>query len=134
MKLIKNVVAVDVCQASDLDGMSRSKINVVSIPSVNWISVPIVVPAKLSIINKVEDKNTIWTSTLVFRTCENFSHRGHLCFRVKLANGQLLLVGSCDRPYCVVSVNDTIPDSMTDSQLQEVTVTLTSSKRPPQIA
>lgn len=134
MKLIKNVVAVDVCQASVLDGMSRSKINVVSIPSVNWNPVPINVPAKLSIINKVEAKNTIFTSTLVFRTCEDFSYRGHLCFRVRLANGQQLLIGTSDRPYCVVSVNDTIPDNLTDSQLQEVTITLTSSKKPPQIA
>ena len=135
MNQIKNVIAVDVIEAESLEGMFQSKVNIVSLPdNISWKPYNIQVPAKLTIINKVEDKNTVWTSTLVFRTCEDLADRKHACYRVTLSNGKKLLIGSDGRPYPVTSSSDSMPDNLTDSQLLEVTVTLTSRVKPPQIA
>lgn len=135
MKVLKNVIAVAAVQSYDLEGVERKSPGVVSVPdSVPWEQVEIQVPAKLSIINKVEDKNTVWTTTLTFRTCEDRFDRKHPCYMVTLANGKRLLVGSSERPYPVTVTSETMPDNLTDSQLQEVTVTLTSRSRPPVIA
>ena len=135
MGILRNVIAVAVVPASYLEGMVTVKPGVVDIQDhVTWEQVKIQVPAKLSIINKVEDKNTVWTTTLTFRTCEDRSDRRHACYLVTLASGEKLLIGSCQRPYPVTTVSDSIPDNVTDSQLQEVTVTLTSHSRPPVLA
>lgn len=135
MNLVKIVIGVDVIEASSLDGMNIVMKDVVSLPSnLSWVPVRIQVPAKLTIINKVDDKNTVWTSTLQFRTCEDCSDRKHACYRVHLSDGRKLLIGSSERPYPVTVVNDSMPDNVNDSQLQEVTVTITSRNKPPQIA
>lgn len=135
MKVLKNVIAVSAVQSYDLEGVERKSPGVVSVPAgVPWEEIKIQVPAKLSIINKVEDKNTVWTTTLTFRTCEDRFDRKHPCYMVTLANGQRLLIGSQERPWPVTVTSDTMPDNLADSQLQEVTVTLTSRSRPPVIA
>ena len=135
MNLVKIVIGVDVIEASSLDGMNIVRKGVVSLPSnLSWVPVRIQVPAKLTIINKVDDKNTVWTTTLQFRTCEDCSWRKHACYRVHLSDGRKLLIGSSSRPFPVTVTNDSMPDNVTDSQLQEVTVTLTSRNKPPQIA
>ena len=135
MNLVKIVIGVDVIEASSLDGMNIVRKGVVSLPSnLSWVPVRIQVPAKLTIINKVDDKNTAWTTTLQFRTCEDCSGRKHACYRVHLSDGRKLLIGSSSRPFPVTVTNDSMPDNVTDSQLQEVTVTLTSKNKPPQMA
>ncbi|MBR2290808.1 MAG: hypothetical protein IJ868_00640 [Prevotella sp.] len=135
MNILRNVIAVSVAQASDLKGMTVAGVGTVSLPdSVPWEQVSIQVPAKLTIINKVEDKNTVWTATLTFRTCEDRSDRGHACYLLTLADGRRLLLGSRERPFPVTLTSDTLPDNMTDSQMQEVTVTLSSHTRPPVLA
>jgi hypothetical protein len=135
MNLVKIVTGVEVIEASSLEGMNKVRKGVVALPSnISWVPVSILVPAKLTIINKVDDKNTVWTSTLQFRTCEDCSDRKHACYRVHLSDGRKLLIGSSERPYPVTVVNESMPDNVNDSQLQEVTVTLTSRNKPPQIA
>lgn len=133
--VIRNIIAVYVAEASGLSGMILSSLGKVTLPQeLRWTPVIIEVPARLTINNKVEDKDMAWQSTLVFRTCEDISTRGHKVYRVSMADGTQLLIGSDQRPYPVTTVTSSLPDNMTDTQLNEVTVTLTSVQKPPQIA
>ena len=77
MNLVKIVIGVDVIEASSLDGMNIVRKGVVSLPSnLSWVPVRIQVPAKLTIINKVDDKNTpvpylrglLWAQTCVLQS------------------------------------------------------------------
>lgn len=132
--VLKNVIAIYVAKSSDLDGMVLTKPGKVKLPdNVTWTLVMIQVPGKLTIIDKVEDKNKVYTSTLSFRTCDHLPDYGHNVYKVALADGRQLLLGSADRPYPVTTISESMPDNFTDSQLNEVTVTLTSKARPPQI-
>lgn len=133
--VLNNVIAVYVCQSSDLDGMYLKKPDVVVIPDHDsWHPIKIQVPGKLTINNKVEDKNSLIATSLTFRTCEALTADGHPVYRVSLADGRQLLIGSSTRPYPVTTITESMPENLTDSQLNEVTVTLSSVARPPQIA
>ena len=133
--VLNNVIAVYVCQASDLDGMYLKKPDVVVIPDHDsWHPIMIQVPGKLTINNKVEDKNSLFATSLTFRTCEALTADGHPVYKVSLADGRQLLIGSSSRPYPVTTITESMPENLTDSQLNEVTVTLSSVARPPQIA
>lgn len=122
--MIKNVIAVYRIQCLALEDSSSISLarNIDLIKGLERID--IVVPAKLSINNKVVDKNHVFEYQLVFKTCEKLEVRGHWAYAVDLADGTSLLIGSNNRPYPVTTSSQTLPDNLTDSQLMEVTVTL----------
>lgn len=134
MKNIKVVTAVARVPFSELSGMMRTGQTSVRIPDVTWEEIPIKVPASLTIEDKEEDKNTLYSSTLVFYTCMSIINRKHYAWKVTLSNGQSLLLGSYERPFCYTAVKETSPESMTDNMLNEVTVTYSSYFRVPAIA
>ena len=127
MKQIKIITAVDRAPVTSLQGMTRISKTSVRLPSnINWEPLSIKPHAQLTISDKVEDKNTIWTAKLVFKTCEEFGDRGRWAFRCRLLNGQYRLIGSEERPYPTASVLENIPESVTENQLNEVTVNWSS--------
>lgn len=91
-----------------------------------------VVPAKLSINNKVVDKNRLWEYKLVFRTCKDLHVAGHWAYLLKLANGKCIILGSKQRPYPVTVSSKTLPDNLSDSQLWEVTVSWSNKTEAPE--
>lgn len=131
---IQNVISVSRIRCSSLDDMQRVKDKVLSLTDDGWSAIDIRIPAKLSINNKVEGGVTVYSHQLTFRTCENIEVRGHWAYRIVLADGTRLLLGSYDRPYPVTVSSHTLPDNLSDSQLYEVTVTLTTREDLPQIA
>lgn len=134
MNQIKNVVAVDRLNCNLLSGVKRLMGCFASVPDdLEWEHLKIQVPARLSINNKIEGKNTIWQSKLVFRTCQDLDTNGHWAYLVTLSNGRRLLMGGYERPYPVTTVGQTLPENMSDSQLLEVTVSLSSDSRLPVI-
>lgn len=133
MNAIKNVIAVDRKPCSEISGLTRNPNGTISVPEIEWENLEIQVPAKLSVINKVESKNMVWQVQLVFRTCENLDVNGHWAYRITLANGEKLLIGGHERPYPVTVSAENLPDNMNDSQLLEVTVTFSSGSRLPVI-
>lgn len=133
MKNIKVVTAVARAPFADLNGMRRTGQVSVTIPEVTWEDIPIRVPASLSTEDKEEDRNIIYTSTLVFYTCMTIINRRHYVWRVTLSNGQQLLLGGASRPFCYTKVVETSPDKITDNMLNEVTVTYSSYLRVPAI-
>ena len=123
MKKIQIITAVDRIPVTSLVGMSRVSKTGVKLPyGINWQPLAIKPHAQLSISDKVEDKNTVWTVKLVFKTCEEFGDRGRWAYRCKLVDGSYRLIGTDERPYPVASVLENMPENVTDSQLNEVTV------------
>lgn len=123
--MIKNVIAVYRIQCLALEDSSSISLarNIDLIKGLGE-RIDIVVPAKLSINNKVVDKNHVFEYQLVFKTCEKLEVRGHWAYAVDLADGTSLLIGSNNRPYPVTTSSQTLPDNLTDSQLTEVAVTI----------
>ncbi len=128
----RNVIAIDRVSVSSLTGFIRVGTNSVKVANdVHWQSLVIKVPARLTISDKVEDGVRLHTAQLVFRTCEDYDDGGRWVYRCHTADGRKYLIGSDARPYPVGTVTKNHPDNMTDSQLDEVTVTWTSSQRIP---
>lgn len=123
MKKIQIITAIDRIPVTSLVGISRVSKTGVKLPyGINWQPLAIKPHAQLSISDKVEDKNTVWTVKLVFKTCEEFGDRGRWAYRCKLVDGSYRLIGTDERPYPVASVLENMPENVTDNQLNEVTV------------
>ena len=135
MKKIQIITAIDRIPVTSLVGMSRVSKTGVKLPyGINWQPIAIKPHAQLSISDKVEDKNTVWTVKLVFKTCEEFGDRGRWAYRCKLVDGSYRLIGTDERPYPVASVLENMPENVTDNQLNEVTVSWQSTHFIPLIA
>lgn len=124
MNSLINVVAVSRIPASSMADDSRIRAGAFDvINSIVWEPIEIQVPGSFSINNKVENKVTIWETSLVFRTCEKLTENdSHYCYLAKLADGRHVVIGSYQRPYAVTTVKKSITDNVKDSQLLEVTV------------
>ena len=130
----KNVIGIDRLQSGSIVGLRKLSSSSVSISSSNsWKNIPIKVPARLTISDKVDDGVRLHTAQLVFRTCDEPQEIERMVYRCKTADGKYFLIGNNDRPYTVTTVNDNHPDNMTDSQLYEVTVNYTSAEKIPYI-
>lgn len=124
----RNVIAIDRVPVSSLAGFIRVGADAVRVAAgVPWQPLAIKVPARLTVSDKVEDGVRLHTAQLVFRTCDDCDGGGRWAYRCHTADGRLYLVGSDARPYPVGTGVKNHPDNMTDSQLDEVTVTWTSS-------
>ena len=134
MKKIQIITAVDRIPVSSLAGMLRVSNTGVKLPSgINWQPLAIKPHAQLSISDKVEDRNTVWTAKLVFKTCEELGDRGRWAYRCKLLDGRYCLIGTDERPYPVASVLENMPEKVTENQLNEVTVNWQSARFIPYI-
>ena len=130
----KNVIGIDRLQSGSIVGLRKLSSSSVAISSLNsWKNIPIKVPARLTISDKVDDGVRLHTAQLVFRTCDEPQEIERMVYRCKTADGKYFLIGNNDRPYPVTTVNDNHPDNMTDSQLYEVTVNYTSAEKIPYI-
>ena len=111
MKQIRIITKVERTPVRNLNGLTRISEREVRLPSgITWQPLDIKPHAQLSITDKTEDNNTVWSAKLAFKTCDNFK------------NGQYRLIGTDGRPYPVTSVNDNAPENVTENQLIEVTV------------
>lgn len=134
MKKIQIITAVERTPVERLQGMTQvSALSVHLLPGISWQQLKIKPHAQLSISDKVEDGNTVWTAKLVFKTCEEFGDRGRWAYRCKLLDGRYRLIGSDERPYPIASVVENMPENVTDNQLNEVTVNWQSARFIPYI-
>lgn len=134
MKQINIITAVDRIPVTSLQGMIRMSATNVSLPSgISWQSLKIKPHAQLTISDKVEDRTTVFTAKLVFKTCEQFDDHGRWAYRCKLSDGRYRLIGSDERPYPIASVLENMPENVTENQLNEVTVTWQSPRLIPYI-
>lgn len=123
MKLIKIVTKIERTPVANLQGMIRVSKTEVRLPlAIDWQPIEIRPHAQLVINDKLEDKNRVWTAKLVFKTCEEFSDLSRWAYRCHLSNGQARLIGAYERPYPIATVQESMPESVTENQLNEVTV------------
>ena len=124
--MISNVIAVYRVQCSDVDRVDTD-------PYFDFGSeLNTIVPAKLSINNKVVNKNILWEYKLDFRSCQDLQVDGHWAYVLKLANGKWLTLGTKDRPYPVTVSSKLLPDNLSDSQLWEVSVSWSNKAQAPE--
>lgn len=123
LDMISNVIAVYRLQCSDVDSVSTDPCFYLG-SELNSI-----IPAKLSINNKVVDKNILWEYKLDFRTCQDLQVDGHWAYLLKLVNGKWMILGSSQRPYPVTVSSKLLPDNLSDSQLWEVSVSWSNKSR-----
>ena len=126
--MIRNVIAVHRLPCVAIKNLSAAEAADLILDS--GTNLNILVPAKLSYNNKVVDKNMLWETKLVFRTCQDPTDNEHYAYRLALADGQVIVLGSGERPYSVTTTAVNISDNMSDSQLTEVTVTLQDARKP----
>ena len=123
MKKLNIITSVERTLVTSLQGMTRISKTVVKLPSgIVWSPLDIKPHASLSITDKQEDKNTVWTAKLVFKTPNDLENREHYAYRVRLYDGRYRLIGSGERPYPVLSVVENMPENITENQLNEATV------------
>lgn len=123
MKLIKIITQVDRIPVTSLVEMTRLSKTEVRLPhNITWQPLAVKPHAQLSITDKQEDKNTVWTAKLTFKTCEEFDDREKYAYRCRLTDGKYRLIGTDERPYPMVSVVESMPENVKDNQLNEVTV------------
>lgn len=89
---------------------------------------PICVPApgNLRIESRQENGETIYTTTLTFKTRDEVPTNRALCFRAIDKNGTGYLVGVGEQPHPVVTVADDNSADPTTPRVRHVTVTWTS--------
>lgn len=134
MKQIKIVTAVERTPVTSLQGMKFISKTTAQLPSgISWQPLEIKPHAQLTISDKVENKNNIWTAKLVFKTCQEFVDRDRWAYRCRLLDGRYRLIGTDERPYPVASVSENMPENVTENQLNEVTVNYLSARFIPYI-
>lgn len=134
MKQIKIVTAVERTPVTSLQGMKFISKTTAQLPSgISWQPLEIKPHAQLTISDKVENKNNIWTAKLVFKTCQEFVDRDRWAYRCRLLDGRYRLIGTDERPYPVASVSENMPENVTENQLNEVTVNYQSARFIPYI-
>ena len=134
MKQIKLVTSVERTHVSRLSGMVRVSKTEVRLPAgIVWTPLEIKPHAVLSVSDKQEEKVTVWTAKLTFKTCETLPDREHYAYRVGISNGQYRLIGTDERPFPVASVVESMPENVTDNQLDEVIITWQSPRFVPSI-
>lgn len=95
-------------------------------PQATFQEVCLSVPGDMKVETKQENGETVYTTTLVFKTEEDVPTNRALCFRGidKLGNGYLIGIG--EQPHPVVTVvDDNLSDPKT-ARVKHVTVTWTS--------
>lgn len=120
--------------ASNLNGMTRMSKSEVCLPSgIEWEELDIKPHAQLVVSDKQEGKNTVWNAKLTFKTCLDTVDREKYAYLCVLTNGQCRLIGTDERPFPVVTVQESMPENVTDNQLNEVTVNWQSPRFIPSV-
>lgn len=89
----------------------------------NFQSLPLVGLATGEVSSKVEDKVTVYTTTVTARLAEHFdvAHR-HLSYLLTTVDGSHYLVGCNERPFPISTTVDSLPGKMNDPSICTLTV------------
>lgn len=83
--------------------------------------------ASVEITDKVEDKQRVYTTKLLFKTASSPDmDEDKFCYRLTTVAGSQFLLGTKDRPYTLFSSVELLPDSPTDKTGCTCTVTYTN--------
>lgn len=135
MKKIDIVTCVERTPCTSLQGMSRVSRTEVRLPAgIEWERMAVNLHAQLTISDKVENKCTVWTAKLVFRTPLELGDLDRYVYRCRMLDGRYRIIGSDERPYPVASIVENLPEKVSDYHMDEVTVTWQSPRFIPYMA
>ena len=134
MNYPRNIIAIDRVSAVGIVGLQRTgELSVLVDDNTPWENIPVKIPAKMTITEKIDDGVRLYTAQLVFKTCMDLTGSQRFVYRCQTADGRYYLIGGVERPYPVTTLSRAHPDNMSDNQLDEVTVNYTSVAKIPYI-
>lgn len=124
MKNLNFIIKIEKTDYRNLAGAKILNNKEISIPDlIEWVNVPLASkPAQLQISDKVENKADIYTHKCVFKTPEDWNTHKHYAYRLTTVDGNRLLLGCDSRPFVISSLAENHPASMTESTMNEVTL------------
>ena len=132
MQCLKIVISVERTKCKNLSGVKFISPTKVKVPfDVSWQTIAVRAHPSLTIVDKIDDKVRMFTSTLKFSTADDMTERDKFAYRVKLTDGTTRLIGTFERPYPVTLAQETMPEKETDNQMTDVTVTYTNARNLP---
>lgn len=132
--LISNIKSVDYADAADLSAALVVKgrgIILNSSPIFKEISINGLASCEIS--EKISNNEKIFLKKLQFHTCSPFfTALRHYCYRLTTVTGSTFLLGTADRPYALVTNDESMPSATTAKS--GVTVTITHESTLPLLA
>lgn len=135
MAYIKNIIKVEVTEASNLKAVTFPARNLCIVPScTEFRQISTKSPSSCEITDKVESKVRIFTTKLTFKSCEQLDDNGTpWAYRITTADGVRYLIGCDHRPFPVLTRTENMPNSFTETSLIAYTVTWSDVIKPLQI-
>ena len=131
MNKVRIITKVERTLCNNLNGLLRVGINTLKLPKgIQWDEVVCREHASLSTTEKVDDKVPVFSSTF---TCQDIQDHKNYAYRLRLADGSHLLLGTERRPFPVMNVQDSLPEKPSDNSWTEITITWSSLCPPAQI-
>jgi hypothetical protein len=87
----------------------------------------------LVVSEKLDSKESIYTATVKFFTCQKLDSGKKYAYRLRALDGQSFLVGTNKRPFPVFSIQINYPDKPSENQWNEVTITWSTPYAVPQM-
>lgn len=127
--MIRYVNKIEVTEAKYLSSATVIKKAGVMIPDgVSFTGIDMVGLASLDISDKINNKERIFSSKLVAFLPERIEIADRkLCFRITTVQNETFLMGTGARPFPVVELSETVPDSVGSRCGCTMTVTYTST-------
>lgn len=135
MAYIKNIIKVEVTEASNLKAVTFPVRSLCIIPSdTEFRQISTKSPSSCEITDKIESKVRIFNSKLTFKSCEQIDNDGApLAYRLTTADGFRYLIGRDRQPFPVLTRTENMPSSLTETSLITYTVTWNDIVKPLQI-
>lgn len=126
---IKNIVSVRRCLCeSVVPNGSCASYSVVA-PEGGWEKLDIIVPARLELSEKDEDKNRRYSAKLTFTTRNVLDeHERRWAYRCTCADGSIYIIGDKSRPFPVTTRTHNLSENPNDSSLPKYAVEFSDMK------
>ena len=132
---LNNIVKVEKIVAENLDMVRTALDEVVVDNTCVFTEVECVTPVSVESAGADDDKNNIYNHKMVLKVMpgEQFPNYGHYAFRLTTASGKRYLFGANERPWVMISSNETHPDVVKNQQGLTITLEYKSIFSLPQI-
>lgn len=123
-----SIKMIELCSASSMQGTEQIFNRSIYLKgSVRFEKVEIIGLASVEVTDKIENKQRVYTTKLVFKTRHDQGfHKERSCYRLTSVTGKQYILGTKERPYPLFNSTDIIPNSPEDKTGCTCTVTYTN--------
>lgn len=130
----KLIISVERTECANLKKLVKVAPSIVRIPKdIIWEKVTTRPHPSLVISEKLDSKESIYTATVKFFTCQKLDSGKKYAYRLRALDGHSFLVGTNKRPFPVFSIQINYPDKPSENQWNEVTITWSTPYAVPQM-